>query len=298
MEKRFCKNCGAEVGENFCPRCGQRSSLTRLSWHTLIENFVSPFIGDEAYGLRGVHMRMGAIMTWYNIVFHLPKSIDEYTSGHIRKYFNPVMVVILLSTLYALLYTFWGEPVESIKNEDNLSPLIMKFIALVQYSGSHPAVYSLSTIPFQAIAIRYFYRKYKRFSFVDILYICVFISIVDITLLLVALPLSHYLPTQYYTIVCYATVFLYMAYAMKRLLPISFGRSAWLYAKTLISEMVLYFGLIFVALIAIQLTYDWDNIMEEIEQEELLEQAEAAKQAESPEEAVPTTDQEVLQYPL
>lgn len=60
---QLCRNCGYEIDHNYCPACGQRTTTDRLTWASLAESVSSTFIGDEAYGLRGINMRKGAVMT-------------------------------------------------------------------------------------------------------------------------------------------------------------------------------------------------------------------------------------------
>ena len=75
---QLCRNCGYEIDHNYCPACGQRTTTDRLTWASLAESVSSTFIGDEAYGLRGINMRKGAVMTWLAILIH-PYASVSYT---------------------------------------------------------------------------------------------------------------------------------------------------------------------------------------------------------------------------
>ena len=86
---QLCRNCGHTVDSNYCPVCGQRTSTRRLGWASLAESVTSTFIGDEAYGLRGIDMRKGAATTWLSILFRPHRVIPEFIAGRRRKYFNP-----------------------------------------------------------------------------------------------------------------------------------------------------------------------------------------------------------------
>lgn len=69
-----------------------------------MDSVSSTFIGDEAYGLRGINMRKGAVMTWLAILIHPYVSVSEFILGHRRKYFNPVAILLMLSTFYAVVF--------------------------------------------------------------------------------------------------------------------------------------------------------------------------------------------------
>ena len=91
---QLCRNCGHEIDHNYCPACGQRTTTDRLTWASLVDSVSSTFIGDEAYGLRGINMRKGAVMTWLAILIHPYVSVSEFILGHRRKYFNPVAILL------------------------------------------------------------------------------------------------------------------------------------------------------------------------------------------------------------
>lgn len=101
---QLCRNCGHEIDHNYCPACGQRTTTDRLTWASLVDSVSSTFIGDEAYGLRGINMRKGAVMTWLAILIHPYVSVSEFILGHRRKYFNPVAILLMLSTFYAVVF--------------------------------------------------------------------------------------------------------------------------------------------------------------------------------------------------
>lgn len=193
MSRQLCRNCGHEVDGNYCPACGQRTSTHRLSWATLVESFASTFIGDEAYGVRGMNMRRGLVGTWWTIVVRPSRSIGEFIAGHRRKYFNPVAVLLLLSTLYAALSVWAGKEVESAV-DPSLPPLRQAVRAVLDYVRIHPAASALVSLPFAALAMKTLFGRKCDLRYVEYLYVGIFLSVFEVTLMVVQLPLELLVP--------------------------------------------------------------------------------------------------------
>lgn len=54
-------------------------------------------------------MRKGAATTWLSILFRPHRVIPEFIAGRRRKYFNPVAILLLLSTFYAVVFLLVGK---------------------------------------------------------------------------------------------------------------------------------------------------------------------------------------------
>lgn len=76
-----CKNCAGELTESyaFCPGCGQKAHLHRLSWHEIGHGLVHYFTHAD----KGIFSLLKDLATKNGVVAR------EYIEGQRRKYFPP-----------------------------------------------------------------------------------------------------------------------------------------------------------------------------------------------------------------
>lgn len=186
-KNQLCRNCGHIVEDNYCPTCGQRTNTHRLGWMSFAESVSSTFIGDEAYGLRGIHMRKGAVMTWFDILVRPQRVIPEFIAGRRRKYFNPVTILLLLSTFYAVVFMLTGKPYTPLAAEGQ--EIYLRLLnTSIDYAILHPASYLLLMLPFHALAMKSLFWRKSDLRYVEYLYIGIFLCIIELTLMVAALP--------------------------------------------------------------------------------------------------------------
>ncbi|MBL7847355.1 MAG: DUF3667 domain-containing protein [Cyclobacteriaceae bacterium] len=102
----ICKNCGHLVDQKFCPSCGQRVSIDRIRF--------SSILGDISYAVLNLDRGF-----FYNLValFRRPGyAIKEYLDGKRRKYYHPLsyLLVVLAAMLIAMnfLEVHYYDPVQ------------------------------------------------------------------------------------------------------------------------------------------------------------------------------------------
>ena len=213
---QLCRNCGHEIDHNYCPACGQRTTTDRLTWASLVDSVSSTFIGDEAYGLRGINMRKGAVMTWLAILIHPYVSVSEFILGHRRKYFNPVAILLMLSTFYAVVFALVGKEFTPTARAD--SPLFRWLIcSYYDYATLHPAANMLLMLPFYALAMKTVFRRRSDLKYVEYLYIGIFLSVFEITLMILALPAELFIPWYSSFYMQMLPVFIYTGFVFRKL---------------------------------------------------------------------------------
>lgn len=190
---QLCRNCGHEIDNNYCPACGQRTTTDRLTWASLADSACSTFIGDEAYGLRGINMRKGAVLTWLAILCRPYVSISEFLQGHRRKYFNPVAILLMLSTFYAIVFALVGKEFTPKAGEEQ-NMFLWMILSYYDYATLHPAANMLLMLPFYAFAMKTVFRRRSDLKYVEYLYIGIFLSVFEITLMILALPAELLIP--------------------------------------------------------------------------------------------------------
>lgn len=192
--KKICLNCGHHVDGNYCSNCGQRTNVERLSWKSVADGFASTFIGDEAFGLRGNNMRKSIFGTWADIILFPAHSVSEYIDGCRRKYFNPVAILILLASAYALLEYYLEMAPPSPELPDGLSALRnFNFLQYFEdYMKSNSTAYSLLTTLFIMFALHRTFRRIHSLNLVECFYFSVFMMIFSLSLTTVLLPFEKY----------------------------------------------------------------------------------------------------------
>lgn len=241
MKRLFCRNCGAEIAENYCPACGQRTTTGRLSWRTLLESITSTVVGDEAYGLRGINMRMGAVMTWWTILLHPVRSVREYIAGSRRKYFNPVAILLLISTVYMLLFHALGREYEPLVHAGD-HWIVRTVHAFIDYCATHPAMKMLAQLPFYALALKINFHRRADMRFIEYFYVALFVSIFWLSLDLICLPVERLPWFSTYWIQLFPQ-FLYFGLTLRTLFGLTwtgtFFRTLWIFClSTLFSLLV------------------------------------------------------------
>lgn len=216
MKHQLCRNCGSEVTGNYCSSCGQRTNTYRLGWGSLAESLTSTFIGDEAYGLRGINMRKGTVTTWLSILCQPHRAISEYISGSRRKYFNPVAILLLLSTVYAVVYALVGKTYTP-SAEPGQHPVLWLMNTYIDYASLHPAASMLLMLPFNALALKTVFCRRSGLRLVEYLYIGIFLSIFEVTLMTLDLPARVFLPGISTFLALTLPTFLYTAFVLRKL---------------------------------------------------------------------------------
>lgn len=241
---QICRNCGHHAEGNYCPVCGQRTTTARLTWGALAESVCSTFIGDEAYGLRGIDMRKGAVPTWLAILCRPYRSISEFLEGHRRKYFNPVAILLMLSTFYAIVFALVGKEFTPTAKEGQHMFLWLA-CSYYDYATLHPAANMLLTLPFYALALKSLFRRRSDLRYVEYLYIGIFLSVIEITLMIVALPAELLIPWYSSFYMQMLPVFIYTAIVLGQLFGLKKKGAA---LRTLAAYVLQYLYTLIVAL--------------------------------------------------
>ncbi len=92
-----CLNCDAVVDSPFCRYCGQRASTHRITVRHLIEEIPHAIF----------HVDRGLVPT-VKALFQRPgQLVAEFLAGRRARYFNPLTLLVICSSLCALLWTFF-----------------------------------------------------------------------------------------------------------------------------------------------------------------------------------------------
>jgi len=87
-----CLNCGTEISDQFCPHCGQKKEVKRLTWQSLVHE-VAHFFS---------HIEEGFIKTSVQLVYRPGRTIREYLEGKRKTYYKPVALYLVWVTIFLI----------------------------------------------------------------------------------------------------------------------------------------------------------------------------------------------------
>lgn len=103
-----CKNCGTEFVTNFCPVCGQKTGIDRVTWKTVQQGIMMLWGIDSrslGYTLLQLMGRPGYL-------------IRDYISGKRQMSFPPVKMLLLVALVLLLVEQLIGIPIVETSEED------------------------------------------------------------------------------------------------------------------------------------------------------------------------------------
>lgn len=146
--KVTCKNCNHIYTGHYCNNCGQTSQTHRLNLHFLwheIRHSLFHFDEGILYSGKQLFTRPG-------------HTIREFIEGKRVKHFKPISLVIVLASLYGLLYHYFN--ISFVEPSPNGSPENgINVIKFNEWMGTHYAWTTLLTIPLYTIGTSIAFRK-------------------------------------------------------------------------------------------------------------------------------------------
>jgi len=168
-----CKNCGNVFQGNYCNNCGQKATT-----HDIDLKFIAH---DLQHGL--FHYQEGILYSIKKLFTSPGHSIRDYIEGKRTKHYKPLSMVIVLATLYGVLYHFLH--INILQNEDDV---ILNLEDMNEWIAHHFSIIALCQIPILSLGSYLFFKK-QGYNFTEHLILNSFYSSQKIFLRLVLLPL-------------------------------------------------------------------------------------------------------------
>jgi Protein of unknown function (DUF3667) len=89
-----CLNCGHHFKGNYCPECGQKASVKRLTAAVLLEEFLHFF----------THLETGFLFTSWNFIVRPGISSLNFVAGKRKNYQKPVSYFLIWTGLFILIH--------------------------------------------------------------------------------------------------------------------------------------------------------------------------------------------------
>ncbi|MFC6098410.1 DUF3667 domain-containing protein [Flavobacterium qiangtangense] len=170
----ICKNCDNTFEGNFCNNCGQSAATHQLNahfiWHD-IQHGLFHFDKGMYYSAKELYLRPG-------------HSIREFIEGKRIKHFGPISLVIVLATIYGLLYHYFD--INLFKNAQEGIKLNLN-----DWISKHYSWLTLATIPFYTFGTYISFRK-QGYNYIEYLVLNTFKASQRLILHIVTFPILYY----------------------------------------------------------------------------------------------------------
>jgi hypothetical protein len=145
----ICRNCNHEFEGDFCNHCGQAADTHRLNMHHIWH--------DLQHGL--FHFDNGIFYTIKQLLTRPGYTIREYINGKRVRHFKPLSFVIILATLYGLLYHYLIGNIFEVEPTHAPQDVLSVYEKVILWSTDHFAYATLILIISTTIAS---YLVFKR----------------------------------------------------------------------------------------------------------------------------------------
>lgn len=150
----ICKNCNNHFDGNFCNNCGQTANIHKLNMHFIWH--------DLQHGL--FHFDNGIFHTIKQLLTRPGHTIREFIDGKRVKHFKPLSLVVVLATLYGLLYHYFIDNLFDVKPINAEENVISAYEKVIRWNTDHFA-YSTLILILTATITSYLMFKKKGYNF-------------------------------------------------------------------------------------------------------------------------------------
>jgi Protein of unknown function (DUF3667) len=89
-----CLNCDTALTDKYCPHCGQKSTVDRISWHHVVEEVLHFF----------THLEHGFLATTRLLITQPGLLNKNYLDGKRKSYHKPISFLLIWIAIYLLIY--------------------------------------------------------------------------------------------------------------------------------------------------------------------------------------------------
>jgi hypothetical protein len=146
----ICKNCGNSFEGNYCNQCGQSAKTKRINHEFLwedIEHGLFHYDKGIGYSLKKLFEKPGIV-------------IFDYIEGKRVNHFRPISMVIIMATIYALIY--------HLLDLNHRSALDESSGAILERVFEHYYWFVVATLPIYALTTYILFKKTK-YNFYEII---------------------------------------------------------------------------------------------------------------------------------
>lgn len=154
-----CINCNKEHNEKFCPNCGEKSAVARITISSIIKNAASTIFNMDKgylYNLKKMTLDPHAI-------------VNDYLRGKRKGIYNPIAFLLISVTIYIVVDAYYYVPTENNRVD---SPIYTVGFEAAIFVKKYFKFFWILSIVWLAISTR---MLFKKFNFAEHLAISAFV---------------------------------------------------------------------------------------------------------------------------
>ena len=261
-----CLNCGHEVPDRFCGRCGQDAHHT----HRLT---MADMLHDIPHSIW--HVDKGILYTLKTMVFRPGPTIRAYLAGKRVDHFRPLSLLLIITSFYALLSSVLHISMLPPKDPSIPDAVWQMQQTSVGFFTKYMSWCYIAMVPVWALFARLFLRR-GGFNYAECLIIVAFLTAINNFFSLLALPVLYkYSGTPQIATTSYvfmAIVVMYSSWAYSSMLT---HTSLGLVSRLWRGFLTFMLGYLTCVVVIVTLTYalNWSTFKEAMKQQIQMEQA-------------------------
>jgi hypothetical protein len=159
-----CKNCNNEVHENYCPKCGQPSTLKRIDSHYIVHEIEHLF-----------HFERGMLFTIRALLTSPGESVRQFITDNRLKLVKPITFIIVTSLIYSVVSHFFHIDEFFIKFDTKNGVEKKAFFKILDWLKSNYGYLNILSGALTSIWLKIFFKKYG-YNFFEILVLLCYVT--------------------------------------------------------------------------------------------------------------------------
>lgn len=156
----ICKNCGSVVEQNFCPVCGQKKGIQKITWAFIFREIVHLF----------THVEKGFIFSSVKMFYNPGAFVKSYLDGKRKDKQPPVSFLFIWAAIFLLLRNALISLFDYKQEVLNTPSFVDEEAALYYYT--HVTYITIIYIPLYAAILRIITGLYRRLNYAETITIC------------------------------------------------------------------------------------------------------------------------------
>ncbi|WP_191858724.1 DUF3667 domain-containing protein [Hanstruepera ponticola] len=152
-ETTICKNCNTETASEYCPNCGQRTSIHKVTFSETFQDVINGMFSLDA----------PLWMTLKTLVVNPGKLFRDFLSGKRKTYYKPVSFFILTTIVFVLTKSLLNyDPMQNIAQvqHDSVNAKLLNSAGVYMAKNINNIIFSF-VFAFALMLKLFFYKSYS-----------------------------------------------------------------------------------------------------------------------------------------
>lgn len=212
-----CVNCGFHNDHKYCPECGQKMQINRVTLRGVFSEFFAKWLGFDNQFARTLKS-----------LFTAPGLVTlSYLSGNRVRFIGPLAYLVIMTTIMIFSFSIFGIEISDFLTKSNqelsannaeLSQFQIELQAKVfEFIANYFRFFAVILIPFWALTIGWFFRK-EGYNYTERVVIASYLSSQALWSNVAIVAILSF-TGKLLTVLGLAMTFLYEVYAMMSVFP-------------------------------------------------------------------------------